>query len=268
MIEQLNIPVPDAIEEISYEAMKSETISYLESVIENAEFLESDPVMLVVEALIYREMKLRARVNHAIRAMFLTTATKGDLDNKAAEHFVFRLEDESDERLRERAFLALDGFSTAGSYGGYVYHTLSVDSSILEAKPRKIAPGVIEVIYHANDQGEELRLKIEEALSGEFVRPMTDTVSVRHATIVGVDLSLDVEVLRMSEVDAIRLEIEQALAALDPKIGEDVTSSKIIKLAFVPGVFRVVPNTNDIIIEDDEIFSMSSLVINFSEVVL
>jgi phage-related baseplate assembly protein len=268
MIEQLDISVPDAIEELDYEAIKSDTIAYLEGVIEDAQFLESDPVMLVTEALIYREMKLRARINQAIRAMFLATATNSDLDNKAAEHLVFRLDGEDDERLRERAFLAPDGFSTAGSSGGYIFHTLSVDASILEAKPRKVSPGVIEVIYHANDQSEELRLKIEQSLSDELVRPMTDTVLVRHATIVNIDLVLDVEILRMSEADLIRLEIEQALASLNPKIGEDVTSSKIIKLAFVPGVFKVTPNTNDILISEDEIFSISSLTINISEVVL
>lgn len=57
---------------------------------ENVELLESDPFKAVLEALAYREMIIRARINEAIKATYLHYASGSDLDNVVANGYLIQ----------------------------------------------------------------------------------------------------------------------------------------------------------------------------------
>lgn len=88
------LPVPDLIEELDFEAILGQLISLVQSSPKLADWqpLESDPWTFILEAFAYREMLLRARVNHAARSVLLTEASGADLDHVAAFYGVERLD--------------------------------------------------------------------------------------------------------------------------------------------------------------------------------
>ncbi|HDS0509630.1 TPA: baseplate assembly protein, partial [Escherichia coli] len=92
--------------------------------------LESEPLNIISQAMAFREMLLRQRINEAARACMLSHSRGSDLDNLAANNNTRRLVIhpatdtteavmESDTSLRLRAQSAWDGLSVAGPSGAY-----------------------------------------------------------------------------------------------------------------------------------------------------
>jgi len=241
--------LPEIIEEIDYESLKKETLAYLKGFL-TVEFLESDEVSLIIEAFLYREMLLRARINDSLRASYLFTATGADLDNITAGYKVTRLEGESDEALRDRALLSLNQFSTAGAKNSYIYWAKSVSSDIKEVKVISPTVGVVEIIYHSQ---KDYTNAIQTTCSGDDVRPLTDTVIVTKATVKIVDITLSIEILSGYDIITIRQAITEAFAALPIGIGDDLPLSKIYDTAHIEGVYRVTTSSSDIIANEREV---------------
>ena len=141
-----------------------------------------------MQVVAYREMLLRARINEAAKANMLAYATKGDLDNLAAFFGVERLEDETDERLRKRTQLALEGFSTAGPVGAYIFHSLSASNEVKSVSVKSPNPGEVLVTILSNvgdgTVGQELIDTVLAKLNEDDIRPLTDLVSVQGAEII------------------------------------------------------------------------------------
>ncbi len=99
-IDLSRLPAPDVVEEIDFEAMLAERKAGLLSLVPDdrradvaaALELESEPITIVLQESVYREMYLRQRVNDAGRAVMLAFAMDGDLDQLAALLGVKRLE--------------------------------------------------------------------------------------------------------------------------------------------------------------------------------
>lgn len=114
--------------------------------------LETDPVVIVVEASAYREGLMRQRVNDAVLATSLAYAQGADLDVVAASMMTIRQVGETDARLRLRAQLAWEGLSLGGTYGGYRYRALSaapVDLADVQVYGPEIAgvlPGHVRIV--------------------------------------------------------------------------------------------------------------------------
>jgi phage-related baseplate assembly protein len=270
MIDIRNVPVPDAIEELSYEALKEETLTYLEGMFSSEiTFLESDEVVMVVEALLYREMLLRARINQAIRACFLPSAKGHDLDNKVLDYGIVRLEGESDEALAARALLSLEGFTTAGSEGMYKFHTMSVDSRIKEVEVFEGENGgEVDIIYYANPDDEALTQKIKDHLNKATVRPLTDIVHVAPCSHVEIHLALEMHILDLSKAGEIEAKCLEELSEIELRIGEDLPVSRVIKTAFVEGVFRVKTAMEDVEVGERARAHIASIDLTFVEAVL
>ena len=125
------LPAPKVIEKLDYEKLLQEYYQDFFSKDESYDaLLESDPAMAILQAGAYREMLLRQRINESAKANLLAYATGSDLDQKAASYGVSRLEAESDDRLRYRCQLSLEGYSTAGPVGAYIFHALSASAKV------------------------------------------------------------------------------------------------------------------------------------------
>ncbi|SEG44063.1 baseplate assembly protein [Billgrantia desiderata] len=236
-IDLSQLPTPRVVEPLDYEEILAEQ---LEDLAERYPYInvpaESDPAFKVLQVCAFREMLVRQRVNEAARAVMLSYAEREDLDNLGALFNVTRLQTdpgdpisippvppsyESDNEFRRRILLSLEGLSTAGPEGAYIYHALSADGSVLDAsatspKPDDIKGLVMAVLanHNASDalidamnealnnakwpgevdltvlsrEGDgtapvELLEAVDAAVSAEHVRPLTDYVTVQSAEI-------------------------------------------------------------------------------------
>ena len=223
--------------------------------------VESDPAYKILQVAAYRELLLRQRVNDAARAVMLAYAGGTDLEHLGALFGVKRRvidpgnaeaippippTFESDTDLRRRIQLSLEGFSTAGPEGAYTFHALGADGDVLDASATSPAPGevVVSILSRTGDGEASPALieTVETVLSAEDVRPLTDFVTVRSATIVPytVEATLyfyagpDRAVVMQSAQEAI-----EAYVAKQHRIGLDVTLSGIYAALHQPGVQRV-----------------------------
>ncbi len=199
------LPPPDIIEALDYETtlagMRSALIA-LAPELEAVLAVESEPLLKVLQVCAYREVLLRARINDAARAVLLPTATGADLDNVVALFGVARLTltpadpaaippvaavMEGDSALRARAQLALEGFSTAGPRGAYLYHALSASGLVKDAGITSPAPGVVLVTVLSTEgdgtPSQGLLDTVASALTDDDVRPLCDEVQVEAADV-------------------------------------------------------------------------------------
>ncbi|SHE79237.1 Phage-related baseplate assembly protein [Loktanella atrilutea] len=283
-IDLSRVPLPDLIQTLSFEAILVDIKAYANLVYPFID-LESDPVVMLMEAFAYRELLLRARINDAGRGAFIATASGADLDNLAALFGVVRLVlspadltvtpvvdavYESDTALRYRAQLALEGFSTAGPRDAYRFHALSVDARIISLTVTSPSPGSVLVTYYAadanGDQVTDLTDKIFDALSGENVRPLCDTVIVQPAAIVAYDITATLETGTGPDAEIVRQASQDAAtkyAASRRVIGEPVPLSGIYAALHQPGVDSValIEPSAEVAVMDGEVGVVGAIVV-------
>lgn len=259
------LPVPDVVETLDFEAilaaMKADLITRapeLASVLA----LESEPAVKLLQVAAYREVLIRARVNDAAQAVTLARAVGTDLDNLAALFGVVRLVVnpgdplavppvapvlESDADLRRRAQLALEGFSTAGPEGAYVFHALSADADVLDVSATSPGPGDVLVTVlsrmGSGAAGAPLLATVAAALNADDVRPLCDNVVVQSASIVSYAITATLY-FHPGPDSAVVMAAAQAAAtayaAAQHRLGRDVTISGLHAALHQPGVQRVV----------------------------
>ncbi|MDU4434481.1 MAG: baseplate J/gp47 family protein, partial [Pluralibacter gergoviae] len=223
--------------------------------------LESEPLNIIAQAMAYREMLLRQRINEGAAACMLSHATGDDLDNIAANLDTERLVTaeatdttdavmESDEALRLRAQAAFEGMSVAGPSAAYEYFARSASGKVADAKASSPAPAeVIVAVLSTEGDGtasQALLAAVANAVNDEEVRPLGDRVTVQSAEIVDYSIDATLYLYPGPESEPI---INAALASLkkflrenDRKIGRDVARSAISASLHVQGVQRVVIN--------------------------
>ncbi|KVC46420.1 baseplate assembly protein [Burkholderia pseudomultivorans] len=266
-IDLSRLPAPDVVEEIDFEAMLAERKAGLlwlvpddrRAEVAAALELESEPITIMLQESVYREMYLRQRVNDAARAVMLAFAMDGDLDQLAALLGVKRLEItpadpetgaaavmEGNSDLRYRTQLAPQGYSVAGPEGAYRSHALAAHGSVLDASATSPAPGEVLVTVLSRDgdgtPSKEVIDAVTAALRADDVRPLTDKVTVRGAGIVG--FAVDAVLFTFPGPDS-SVVLKEAAARLDDyvsethRIGREVTLSGIYAALHVNGVERV-----------------------------
>lgn len=265
-IDLSKLPAPDVIEALDYESILAELLQDYRARMEAVgqpftALVESDPAYKLLETCAYRSMLDRQRVNEAARAVMLAYARGADLDHIAANYNVARLvvtpEDattlpptpavmESDEAFRARIPLSLEGYTTAGSEGSYVYHGMSADGDVKDVAATSPTPGMVTVyvLSHSGDgsASEQLLERVTASVNAEYVRPMTDNVTVLSASIVPYTVSATLTVYPGPSADTVLTAAREALeayASATHRIGHDVTISGIHQALHQPGVQNV-----------------------------
>jgi phage-related baseplate assembly protein len=260
-IDLTGIPAPTVVETLTYETILAAMLADLKS--RDTAFtalVESDPAYKILEVAAYREFVLRQRINDAAKAVMLTYALGTDLENLGALFGVTRnlitpadnnaippvaAVYETDDSLRYRITLALDGLSTAGPEGAYIFHALKTATikDVAVAGPPEVSPGNVRVtILSSIGTGTASSGEISSVLSeltSDDVRPLTDVVSVQSAQIVSYSLNVMLYVYSgpdLSVVSAQALANVQAYVAATHKIGQDVRVSGVFAAAHVSGV--------------------------------
>lgn len=256
------LPAPSIVETLDFETIFSEMLADLQA--RDSTFtalVESDPAYKVLEVAAYRELLLRQRVNDAARGVMIAYASGADLDQIAARYNVSRLlitaaDDETipptpavyeaDDDLRARTILSLEGYTTAGSEGSYLFHSLSADGNVKSAQAISPDPGVVTVFVLSRvgdgTASAPLLNSVTAALSAETVRPLTDNVTVLSASIVEYEIEAELVMYPgpdQAVVEAAALAAMQAYADDMHSIGYDVTLSGIYHALHQPGVKQV-----------------------------
>ncbi|HGU6577687.1 TPA: baseplate J/gp47 family protein [Klebsiella pneumoniae] len=278
-IDLSQLPKPTIIEELDFETILVDVKALMvaafpadqQSAVAAALGLESEPLNIIAQAMAYRELLLRQRINEGVAACMLSHSTGDDLDNIAANLDTERLTitaatdttdaaTESDEALRLRAQAAFEGMSVAGPSAAYEYFARSASGKVADVKASSPAPAevVIAVLSTEGDgtASPELLADVAEAVNDEEVRPLGDRVTVRSAEIVDYEINATLYLYPGPEsepiINAADASLQKFLKQNNKKISRDVARSAISAALHVQGVQRVVINSpaNDIKISD------------------
>ncbi|MCQ4302674.1 baseplate assembly protein [Stutzerimonas frequens] len=256
------VAAPKVIEELDFEQVYAAMLAdFIERMPDFDALLESEPVIKILQVAAYRETVLRQRVNDAARAVMLPYSTGTDLENLGSLFGVTRLlitpanlvavppvaaVYESDDDYRYRIQLSLEGLSTAGPEGAYVFHALSADGLVLDASAISPEPGevLITVLSREADgtASPELLATVDAALTDESVRPLTDFVTVQGATILDYQVEATLHFYAGPDRAVIMANAQAAIEAYTTgqhRLGLDVTISGIYAALHQPGVQRV-----------------------------
>lgn len=260
-IDLTSLPVPQVIEEISFEAIvarKKARFQGLWAAVRaqhpalnlpdyDVAMLETDPVVILLEEDAYDEMLLRARVNDAVRSNLLAYATGANLDNLAADHGVIRLVGESDQALRERIVLHDQGSSSAGPEEWYEYHARSASVLVKDVSVYRsgTGPEITLAVLASNNGGvpdQPLLDAVYAVVNSPSVRVVNDVISVIAATGTSFDVAAQIWLLPdtpASVFEGLETVLRNALQA-EGGMGFDINQSWLVAKLMVPGVAKVV----------------------------
>lgn len=261
-IDLSTLAAPSVVETLDFEVIFSQMLADLQA--RDPAFsalVESDPAFKILEVCAYRELLIRQRVNDAARQVMLAYSTGTNLAQIGALFGVTRnLIDagnplavppiaatyESDSAFRARIQLSLEGLSTAGPVGAYIYHALSASGIVLDASATSPNPGevVVSVLSRIGSGAASpaLLASVVAAVNSDSVRPLTDSVTVQSAAIVNYSVTAGLFVYPGPDSSVV---LQSAIAALDAyissvhKLGRDVNLSGIYAALHQPGVQRV-----------------------------
>ena len=259
-----NLPPPNIIEPESYESilegMKADLIAK-DSTLAPAMELESEPLVKLLQVCAYREFMLRQRINDASRSIMLAYATGANLDHLASLFGIARQvtqieidgeqvnQYEDDNRLRHRVQLSLEGHSTAGSKGSYVFWGLSASPKVKDIEVLSPEPGKVNVtVLSTEGRGQatnDLVNTVDKALNSAEVRPLTDHVTVQSAGIVEYEVDAELEIYEGPDQETIRQNAQNHVTQYvvqQHRLGENIYRSGLLASLHQTGVKWVVLN--------------------------
>ncbi len=274
-IDLSKLPPPEVVEVIDFEEYKK---AYIQDFIARSEeagfeynvdwaegqtgFIESDPIVKVLEGMAYREMTVRQRVNDAARQVMLAFARGNNLEQLASFYKVKRQSEieidsqgrettvwETDDRFLKRVQLAPEAFSTAGSEGAYKFFAYGADIHIKDVEVVTPEEGGGQVhVLPLMDSGTGLPssnviAKVKEALTPQERRPLTDIVNVRSPSNWNYEVKLTLVIKHGPDADTIISAAESSIVKYTTErhsIGGQVFVAGLIAAAKVPGVDNVI----------------------------
>ena len=171
----------------------------------------------------------------------------GDLDVAASNTSLTSggVDEEIDDRLRERIKLAPEAFSTAGSRLAYVFHAKSAHQSIVDVTVVSPLAGQVK-LYPLLETGlpdASMLALVEATCSADKVRPLTDNVQALAP--VPVDYAINCQLTLYRETDATSV-LAQAVAAAQAYradraagLGRDIVPVQLEAALKVAGVYDI-----------------------------
>ncbi|WP_043618012.1 baseplate J/gp47 family protein [Chromobacterium violaceum] len=155
------------------------------------------------------------------------------------------VDEEDDERLRERIMLAPESFSNAGSRQAYRFHALRAHQSIVDVAVLSPTPGVVQLypLLKTGVPDANMLALVQATCSAEKVRPLTD--SVQALAPAAVDYVIEAQLKLFSSADAVLVRAvanERATtyaAYHSAALGRDIVPSQIVAALQVDGVYEV-----------------------------
>lgn len=158
-------------------------------------------------------------------------------------------EEESDEQLADRIYLAPSSYSTAGPDDAYEYWVKTCNSGITDVKVQSPSDGVVEIRFIMQDgtiPGEATLQEVATFLQNEKIRPLTDKVEVKAPVAQNYAISLTYYIAESdkNQASAIQQNVNSAVDAYKmwqcEKIGRDINPSYLMRLIMNAGAKRAV----------------------------
>lgn len=151
--------------------------------------------------------------------------------------------EEGDDRYRERIHLAPASFSVAGPNGAYKYYTLSANSQIVDAYidvPSACVVNIYPLLAGGEIPSEDILSEVEEVLSADDIRPLTDQVTAVAPSQVTYDIELTYYCTEENEAAAVMLieteggVIDNYIAWQSESLGRDINPDMLRGLIMSP----------------------------------
>lgn len=180
---------------------------------------------------------------------------------------------EDDESLAERVFLAPSSYSVAGPDDAYVYWAKTFNTDIGSVRPT--SPNPCEVVIYilmadGSLPGEEIIQGLQEYLSADEIRPLTDLVTVKapETKMFNVDLTYYINRSDAASAQTIQTEVEAAVNDYvrwqTTEIGKDINPSELIKRVMAAGAKRVeVTSPVFTAVSDTEVAQIEDHLVNY-----
>lgn len=154
----------------------------------------------------------------------------------------------SDEEYYQLMRQSMDGYSCAGSRGGYIYFAKQVSTEIADVVPNSPSPGCVSIYVLMADgtlASEEIKSAVQTACDPDRVRAMCDHVSVADAELVDYDVDLTYYIQSDTTQSAADIEagvtsaVGSYVAWQSGKFGRDINPDKLRELLYACGVKRI-----------------------------
>jgi phage-related baseplate assembly protein len=152
--------------------------------------------------------------------------------------------EEDTEHLRTRILEAPESFTTAGSFGAYRFHALSVSSDIIDATVLTPEPLAIHVYILAiyGEPSPELIADVATKLSADKVRPISDKVTVKAAVRRSSSIEVDLTLFKDASEEIVKSDLQQKLTiyqtTMKSKLGKDLIVNQIRGIiGDLPGIY-------------------------------
>lgn len=155
---------------------------------------------------------------------------------------------EDDASFAERIRLAPNSFSVAGPEKAYIYHAHSVSGSISDVSVDSPNPGEVKV-YPLMENGElpsdDILNEVQEYLSSDTIRPLTDYVEVLSPVVVEYAINVDYWISKNNVGNSTQIQ-ESVTEAVNnykmwqqSKLGRDITPDQLIHDVMEAGAARI-----------------------------
>lgn len=141
-----------------------------------------------------------------------------------------------------------ESYTTAGPRGSYTYHAKAVSSQISDVSAESPEDGVADIrimLYGGELPSEELIKEVQEYLSADNIRPMTDKVTVAAPTTVDFDIEATYYIPKDKEAStkeikrAVDLAVESYELWQTSKMGRDINPSYFNAILMDSGIKRI-----------------------------
>lgn len=247
------LPVPEVIETLNYEVtLAARKQKFIELCIaKGIDYttldLESDPGAILLEEASYEEIVLRARGNDIAREAYLYFAEGASLDHHAAFYDVTRLAGETDDRLKIRTILAIQGRSTGGTRARYKSIAMGASLRVADVEVYTVGidPTIRIAVFAADNNGvadSSLLQIVRDAVNADDVRMVNDTIVVTSAVVQVVDITADVWLLPGASetiLSTVAADLPGQWIA-EGGLGRDLADAWLVSKIMVSGVQRAV----------------------------
>lgn len=261
-IDLSELPLPEILEPISYEDTLQTLLDDVRTFLKEPYiFHEADPAYIILQACAYRLKLTREDYQNQTRQNLIAYATDAMLDHiganalykcprltivEANPNAIPPIEAvmESDDAYRRRLVLSNEGYTTAGSYGAYLYHTLTATGEVRDAGIISYQPdGSVDVyvLGQASDGSisDDGLNKVKLKLTDQFVRPMCEVVRVHRTNVTTYTVNIELTVYPGPAAELIRTQAIERVTEYTQKHfanGHDITLQGLSAAAGVAGV--------------------------------
>lgn len=183
---------------------------------------------------------------------------------------------ETDADYANRIRLAPNSFSVAGPTKAYEYHARTVSSAIVDVTVTSPEPGVVHVfplLENGELPGEDVLTQVENYLSADDIRPLTDHVQALAPKAVEYAINVDYWISQddVMRAQTIRENVEAAAHAYREwqhgRIGRDIAPGRLIAAVINAGASRIDSATMSppafVELADDEVAQCTSVTVTY-----